>query len=237
VRVGLLQCDHVPPELESISGDYDSMFRRLFAAIPEVEIVPYDAINGVLPGDPGECDAWMTTGSRHSVNDPFEWIRELEQFVRDIARAEVPFVGICFGHQLLAKTLGGEVGVSDRGWGLGVLGVDVDSGAESETFAVFNMHSEQVVSMPDGAESIGRNDHCPVWMMTVGPLLLGIQGHPEMDVGYGGSLIRSRRGDVIPEKTADVALKSLVEPTDSPKIADLIVRFIDAAVALGHGEE
>lgn len=231
MRIGLLQCDHVPAELESISGDYDSMFRRLFAAHPQVEIVAYDAINGAMPDSPTECDAWMTTGSRHSVNDPADWIRATEGFIRSVAESGVPFVGICFGHQLLAKALGGRVGVSERGWGLGVVGVEVEPGAGIEPFSVFNIHSEQVEVMPEGAESVGWTAHCPVSVMTVGPRLLGIQGHPEMDVAYGGALIRSRRGGVIPSGTADEALASLVDPTDSPEVADRIVAFIESALA------
>ena len=29
-------------------------------------------------------------------------------------------VGICFGHQIIAKALGGVVSKSDKGWGVGI---------------------------------------------------------------------------------------------------------------------
>ncbi len=80
MKIGLLVCDHVRPEFLEISGDYDDMFRRLFADREDVEVTAYDAINGELPADPSDADAWLTTGSRYSVNDDEPWIRDLERF-------------------------------------------------------------------------------------------------------------------------------------------------------------
>ena len=128
MKIGLLVFDHVSSDLVGIAGDYDAMFRRLFAGHPDVELLEYDVINGQIPSSPTECDGWLTTGSRHSVSDDFDWIHEMEGFTRQTATVGVPFVGVCFGHQLLAKSLGGQVGRSDKGWGLGVTTGDVVPG-------------------------------------------------------------------------------------------------------------
>ena len=199
VKVGLLVCDHVRAEFLGISGDYDDMFRRLFSSHPEVEVVTYDAIGGQLPDHPGEADAWMTTGSRHSVNDDEKWIRDLEDFVRRTAEAGVPFIGICFGHQLIAKALGGTVVKSDRGWGVGVKEVEVSPDLGwGESYRVLTSHEDQVEALPPGAEILGWNEHCPVSVMGVGSTLLGIQGHPEFESAYSVALMESRRGTIIP---------------------------------------
>ena len=128
MKIGLLVCDHVRGKFLDISGDHPDMFRRLFAGYPDVEIVPYDAINGELPADLYECDAWIATGSKYSVNDDYQWIRDLEDFVRRVASSSVPFVGVCFGHQLIASALGGSVVESERGWGVGVKEVEIAKG-------------------------------------------------------------------------------------------------------------
>lgn len=227
MRLGLLLCDHVDPELLSISGDYDEMFRALFSAHSQIEIVVYDSINAEMPGDPRDCDAWMTSGSRHSVNDEDTWIRDLESFVRKVAFAGVPFVGICFGHQLLAKALGGRVEVAQQGWGVGVKAVQVNPEMGIDSYQIFNSHTEQVVALPSQAEVVGWNDHCPASMMIVKGRLLGIQGHPEMDLGFGEGLLNIRRGNPIPVVVADAALATLKEGSDSSVLADLIVEFID----------
>ncbi len=228
VRIGLLVCDHVRPEFRDISGDYEDMFRRLFADHDDVEVVAYDAINGELPASPSEADAWLTTGSRHSVNDDEPWIRDLEKFVRDVAAAGVPFVGICFGHQLIAKALGGSVVKSDRGWGVGVQEVDLSEDLGwGDSYRVLTSYQDQVDSLPPGAEILGWNDHCPVSVMGVGSTILGIQGHPEFEPAYSQALMESRRGTLIPEATVDAGLTSLTDEPDGSQLADWILEFIE----------
>ena len=71
--IGLLQCDHVPPEFAHIGGDYDAMFRHW---LPD-ECRVYDITQGQRPADLLECDGYVTTGSRASVYDDEPWIRRL----------------------------------------------------------------------------------------------------------------------------------------------------------------
>jgi len=230
MRIGLLVCDHVRPEFLGISGDNDDMFRSLFADHDEVEVVAYDVVNGELPGDPSEADAWMTTGSRYSVNDNDPWIRNLEEFVRTVADAGIPFVGICFGHQLIAKALGGSVVKSDRGWGVGVQEVEISEDLGWGTSVrVLTSYQDQVDSLPPGGKILGWNDHCPVSVMGVGTTMLGIQGHPEFETAYSEALMESRRGQVIPEDTVEAGLASLNEEPDGSRLADWILEFIEHA--------
>jgi GMP synthase (glutamine-hydrolysing) len=228
VRIGLLVCDHVRPEFIRVSGDYEDMFRRLFAD-HDVEVVAYDAVDGVLPADPAEADAWLTTGSRYSVNDDAPWIRKLEDFVRLVAAAGVPFVGICFGHQLIAKALGGSVVRSDRGWGVGVQEVTVSKGLGlGDSYRVLTSYQDQVSTVPPGGEILGWNEHCPVSVMGVGPTILGIQGHPEFEPAYSAALMESRRGNLIPEATVDAGLASLSDEPDGDRLAAWILEFIES---------
>lgn len=224
MKLGLLICDHVRAEFREISGDYDDMFLRLFAGYPDVEVITYDAIGGVFPDDPHQCDLWLTTGSRHSVNDEFQWIRELEAFVRQIAASGVPFVGVCFGHQLLAKALGGSVVKAGQGWGIGLKSskVDVALGL-GESVNLLYSHQDQVASLPDGAEILGWADDCPISMFAVGDKLIGIQGHPEFDKEYSRALMLARRGRLIPNEVVDKGLASLDLGTDSDQLAEWIV--------------
>ncbi len=227
MRLGLLVCDHVRPEFLEISGDYEDMFRRLFADYDDVEVVVYDVINGELPSSASECDAWLTTGSRHSVNDDEQWIRDLEELVREVSEAGIPFVGICFGHQLIAKALGGAVAKSDRGWGVGLQEVDVKDGLGlGGSYRVLTSYQDQVEVLPPGGEILGWNDHCPVAMLAVGPNMVGIQGHPEFEPAYSRALTKSRRGSVIPEDTADAGMASLGQPADSSRLGEWILRRI-----------
>jgi GMP synthase-like glutamine amidotransferase len=225
VKLGLLVCDHVRPEFEHISGDYPDMFRRLFAGHPEVELVVYDVIGGEFPRDPVECDAWITTGSRYSVNDDEPWIHHLEQFVREVAKEEVPFVGVCFGHQLIAKALGGSVVKSERGWSVGAREVEVrEELGLGRSYTVLTSHQDQIEDLPPGAEILGWNEHCPVSMLGVGENMIGIQGHPEFDPAYSKALMESRRGTLIPDATVDEGMSSLDREIDGDRVVEWILR-------------
>jgi GMP synthase (glutamine-hydrolysing) len=206
------------------------MFRRLFADHEYVTVVVYDVINGELPGSPSEADAWLTTGSRHSVNDDEPWIRDLEEFVRKVADVGAPFIGICFGHQLIAKALGGSVVRSERGWGVGVKEVQLDRELGwGDSYRVLTSYQDQVATLPPEAEILGWNDHCPVSVMGVGSTILGIQGHPEFDPAYSKALMESRRGKPIPAETVDAGLATLADDPDGTRLAEWILEFIERA--------
>src|SRR5215204_6418364 len=122
MHVGLLACDEVAEGFRHVAGGYQQMFERwLSPQVPGLRFTRFDVQAGETPADAQTCDTWITTGSRASVYDDAEWIRAAETFVRKVADSDRPFVGICFGHQLLARTLGADVKPAAGGWGVGVL--------------------------------------------------------------------------------------------------------------------
>lgn len=235
MKIGLLVCDHVRTAHLDIAGDYDEMFTRLFDHRDDVELVTYDVVNGGMPDSATECDAWLTTGSRYSVNDDEQWIRDLEAFVREVVEDRVPLVGVCFGHQLIAKALGGSVVKSERGWGVGIGEVEIADGLDwaknTGSYRVANIHQDQVDQLPPDAEILGWNDHCPVSMMSVGSTILGIQGHPEMGPDYVEAVVQMRRGTLIPEDVVEEGLASLVNEPDTTMLADWIIGFLGTAMS------
>ena len=229
--VGLLECGHVADRFRAVDGDYADMFGALFAAhVPEVALRPYDVEAGELPSGPDACDAWLCSGSRHSVYDDLDWIAPLSGFVRSVADAEVPFVGICFGHQLVAHALGGRVAKADTGWGAGVHQVEVDRVAPwmvppAATVALQFMHQDQVEQLPAGGVCLGRAEHCPVALLQVGPAMVGIQAHPEFSSAYVDALLADRVELIGAARTA-AARAALARPTDEATVARWIGRVL-----------
>lgn len=228
-RIGLLVCDHVPPEFRDLAGDYPDMFEDLLSGRPAIELVPYDLPAGEFPPSVNECEGWITTGSRRSVYENEPWIEDLAELVRNIARAESPYVGVCFGHQMIAQALGGKVERAEVGWGVGAKDVEVPDPPEwlgRSRYRILNSHADQVVDAPPGARVLGGNDHCSNSLMQVGESMIGIQGHPEFTPELCEALIRSRRGTVIPEDVAEAALGSLATPPDNQALADVLADFL-----------
>ena len=220
MRVGLLECDHVDDRYRSIDGDYGDMFDALLG----MELVRYDAINGALPAHADECDGWLATGSRFSVYDDAPWIAGLSEFVRDVRVARVPFVGVCFGHQLLAHALGGRTQKAAVGWGVGAIDTWVEPTQENEL--LLYMHQDQVVALPEGASILGRTDHCPIAMFQTGSML-GVQAHPEFSAAYVDALLDARAERIGPEITARAkeSLGRVGDAKGAAKIARWILDF------------
>ena len=231
MHIGLLECDHVEGRFPHIKGGYRDMFEALLAPhLPGLRFSYYDACHGVLPSGPNACDAYLCSGSQYSVYDARDWIRPLSEFLGKLHVTRVPYVGICFGHQMLALALGGQVARAPQGWGVGVHEMSV---VEREPWmrpgqAVCRlqyMHGDQVLKLPAEAKVLARSEHCEVAMFRVGDSMLGIEGHPEFTASFNEALIRARR-DRVGAAAADRALEGVNGPTDSAVVGQWIAEFL-----------
>ncbi len=234
MNIGLLQCDHVSEQFQHLIPDYSDAFRTLFATYaPDITLRVYDVCHGELPQSVDECEGYLTTGSRYSVYDNIPWIHALAEFVRQVHAQKAKFVGICYGHQMIAYALGGTVAKSNHGWGIGVKPVELTQAKdwmqpEQHEYRLRLSHQDQVMTLPDGAELLGGNEHCPISMFGVGDSMLGIQAHPEFTPAYAKSLMDSRL-ERIGAETIQKAASTLNETTDE----GVIVQWIDAFFKAG----
>ena len=230
MKVGLLECDHVRDELTHIAGDYRQMFPALFSKVaPEWEFEFYDVCNGFFPESAGVCDLYICTGSKSSVYDEDDWILRLKAFVREIQSSGSKYVGVCFGHQMLAEALGGKVAKAQAGWAVGVHPFEIVATAQwmkpaEPFFNLLMMCQDQVLQLPADSRLLAKTMHCPVGMFQVGENMLGIQAHPEFPKAYDRALMELRVERIGREKV-DLALASLDLPTHEYLIAGWIKEF------------
>ena len=230
LSVGVLQCGEVPENLRESFIDYNEMIAQsLRTADPGLSCRTWRVFDGEIPS-PDACDAWITTGSRYSVNDDNDWTHSFCDFVREVSQLERPFVGICYGMQMMAKALGGKVEFSEKGWGIGVATSSVcrqplwmGQGVDEVNLVV--SHQEQVVELPDNATLIAGSDFCNHSIFSVGRHMLGIQGHPEFTADYSRALMESRRA-IIPAERISEGMDSLTKPVNGPLTFAWIAKFI-----------
>jgi len=224
--IGILETGGPPDTLIGRFGDYPTMVRR-WLDLPQARFVSYPAFDGILPDDPREADLWVITGSRFGVLDDRAWIAPLEAFVRRVRDAGGIMLGICFGHQLIAKALGGEVAKSDRGVLLAVqsytpTGWPAALGPQPATLRLQAYHLDQVTCPPEGARTIATSATCKHAALWYPGFALSVQGHPEFGPDYMRALLNARRGDTLPIALADAALPQVDAPTTRKDLAALV---------------
>ncbi|HHQ4587087.1 glutamine amidotransferase-related protein [Aeromonas veronii] len=232
MRLGILDCDRLDPDLADRFGPvYSEMFIRGFAALaPELEFRVWSALDGELPEDLHECDAWLITGSRHDAYSDIPWIQALRAWIRQAHDANVKLAGVCFGHQVIAQALGGEVVKSTKGWGLGVsvhpmLADEPWMAPARDQIRILASHQDQVALLPPGATRLAGNDFCPNFMFLQGNNIVAIQGHPEFSVEYNRALIERRRG-LLPDERYQSSLSSLEGEVDSATMMQWLLQFL-----------
>lgn len=239
MRIALLQCDHVAPQFREVAGgDYDTIFKNYLARYaPPVDLEPFDVTAETYPDSLGAFDAFLSTGSKFSVYDDEPWVRTLKAFVKDLHEQDKTFIGICFGHQMIAEALGGKVAKSLKGWGIGVhtFGLKEKEGWMQPPLNKFNILmscQDQVEVLPRNSKVLAGSDFCPVGMYRVGDHFLGIQGHPEFSVPYAEALMEARV-ERIGEATVTEAKTSLSKPPHQEELTSWILRFIERGIRQG----
>ena len=191
-RIALLVAAHEPT-------DALRNFRREVPA----SLLEFQVTDGELPDGP-DVDGFLVTGSKASVYDAADWIRETESWVADAVDAGLPGLGVCFGHQLIASALGGTV--EDMGeYELGYREVThredpIFDGIDSPSLA-FETHSDGVTQLPDGARQLAENDY-GIQAFRAGPAV-GVQFHPEYDLQTASRIAREKD---VPEEKRDRVL-------------------------------
>lgn len=230
-RLGLLACDRLWEPLRSVHGDYAEMYSTLLqAAGAEFELKSWAAHAGELPSSSEVCDAWIISGSRASVFEDRPWIVSLLEFVRETHATGVPQVGICFGHQVLAQALGGQVERAAGGWGLGNIELTLRDRAAiplnvPDHPRLFMAHQDQVIKLPPGAAWLAEAPHCPHAMFALGASALGVQPHPEFSVEFMRDMTLDHSLK-LPEALRARALSSYTAPVDSLRIGVWIAQFL-----------
>ena len=167
------------------AGDGEKFTKLMQSARPDWTYRTYDCTQGKFPNSIDECDGYVMGGSPASVNDDEQWIAKLLEFIRQLDTAQKPMVGCCFGHQAIAKALGGTVSKNPNGWGFGVAPTHIAQGEawmtpSKSTLQLYAAHNEQVTVLPRRAVIVGGDEFCPVGAFTVGAHFLTTQYHPEM---------------------------------------------------------
>lgn len=184
-----------------------------------------------------EISAMIITGSPAMVTEVSPWIKRSQQYVVDAIGEEIPVLGICFGHQLIAQALGGRVDWHPLGREIGTTQVRFSNHSSKDLlfaglpaeFPVHVSHMQTVTELPQGAIILGGNAFDPHHAVYFAKNTWGLQFHPEFDEHIMAAYIRER-SEAIEKEGLDVgALQAQVGP------AMEALKILASFVALAQG--
>jgi GMP synthase-like glutamine amidotransferase len=233
LRIGIIETGQVRAELKPRHGNYPDMFVDLLGGLDSrLRFSHHDAVQGALPGNSDDCDAWLITGSRFTAFERAPWMQRLEDFLRRQMQESRPVIGVCFGHQILAQAMGGKVERASA-WGLGIHSHDLRQRREWMDDAVDPLrlcvvHQDQVVRLPESVEVIAGSDFCPNAVLAYGDRALTFQAHPEFSPTYVADLVGAMENE-LPAATTREARAALSAPgaLDRERAASWILRFLN----------
>jgi GMP synthase (glutamine-hydrolysing) len=173
----------------------------------------------------------VITGSAANVTDEPFWLEDAVQWVRKALLAQIPLFGICFGHQLMAHALGGQVNYHPGGRESGSHPIRLTSEGRRATvltgappqFDVQLIHEQTVIEAPSEASVLACNDHDSFQILGYGERALSVQFHPEFDAATMATYLDVMRPTLHEEGTDVDTLIGRITPT--PLSSDLIRRF------------
>jgi GMP synthase (glutamine-hydrolysing) len=211
-------------------GDFEDWFRASLAMSEREAVVVAPFAGEPLPR-PNEVPAVVITGSPAMVTDELDWSVALEAWVREFVESGRPLLGVCYGHQLLAKAFGGVVTDHPEGTEVGTIRVRLSKAGESHAllagipseFAAQATHRQSVIRLPQSATLLAGGSHDPHQAFAIGDQTIGVQFHPEFDADIMRGYLKAR-ADALADEGIDVEA-ILAGVGETPFAAAILTNF------------
>lgn len=227
-RFGVLLCTPDRHYVKKKYGGYFGLYKNFLSEAGETWDF-FRVVDGQFPDmeDLYKYDGFVITGSRYDAFGSDVWILKLCLLLQTLKAMGIKLLGICFGHQILCRALGGTIGRNSAGWDLGSRKIIVSdkllakySGLKIPSMiSIIECHQDKVYAVPLGAEILASSLKTEIEMFSLGDNVLGIQGHPEYTSGILFSLMDGLLNkNLIPKKMSDEAKASLRKSQPDSKL-------------------
>ncbi|XP_042006624.1 gamma-glutamyl peptidase 5-like [Salvia splendens] len=185
-KFAVLLCAEDSDYVKKLYGGYYGVFVRMLKEEGESWDV-FRVARGDFPADDqiGDYDGFVITGSCNDAHGNDLWICKLLALLNKLDAMKKKVLGICFGHQIMARALGGKIGRARGGWDIGITQVQLypskifTSLDIPSSLSIIECHRDEVWSLPPEAEVLAWSERTGVEMYRSGDHIMGIQGHPE----------------------------------------------------------
>ncbi len=218
-QITLIKTGSTIPEIKRQHGDFEDWFMAGLgvSGLQLVEVYRDQQLPAL-----DETEAVVITGSAAMVSHREGWSEATAAWLRQVVQADLPVLGVCYGHQLLAQALGGKVGLNPNGrqigtvtgWQLAAAKADPLLGHLPLQYAAQTSHSEAVLELPSGAELLASSPLAENFAIRFSQKAWGVQFHPEFSVPVMTEYIRRRADDIRKEGLSPEQLLGEVTAAD-----------------------
>ncbi len=149
----------------------------------------------------------IITGSAAMITEQQSWMLSAMRWISQIIDA-IPIMGVCFGHQMLADLLGGQVDNNPKGRNMGLAICHLNTAGRQHTlfqdmphpsFPVWVSHLQAVLKLPTDCILLATSANDPNHAFQYRQHCFGIQFHPEWTGPIMAAYIKARQTDLANE--------------------------------------
>jgi GMP synthase (glutamine-hydrolysing) len=235
----IVRTGRAPDVISERHGDFPRWFQLgLRLRAPRLRVV--DVERGDALPDPEEVSGAILTGSASMVTERLAWSERTAGWIRNAMDAELPMLGVCYGHQLMSHALGGRVDYLPGGREMGTLPLTLNTQAAADTlgaslprtFQAHTTHEQSVLELPPGAVSLARSARDPNHLVRYGKHAVSTQFHPEFSAEVMRAYIRRKHEVLASEGTppADMLAAVVATPHATGLLRSFVRRHLGAAL-------
>ncbi len=217
-------------------GDFDKWFIEALE-IDKDEVDVHRVFEDLKFPEDEDLAGIIISGSPSMITENLTWSKKTKEWLKPHLEKKTPILGVCYGHQLLAKLLGGTVDWNPKGREIGQVTLCLNENTKHDllfseyyqrnqmSLELYASHMQSVTSLPENIKILGYtrldshhcfnyNDH--VW---------GFQFHPEFTADITKSFIQARSKEIDHE---GLNSKRLIEDTlENDNGKRLLLKFLE----------
>jgi len=219
------------PTLRQRLGDFEDWIIRALgssnAVITVVNIMAGEALPSV-----DTISGVIITGSPAMVTDKAAWMQRLVIWIPQVLERNIPLLGICFGHQLLAEAMGGHADYHPKGREIGTVSIQLTPegkqdrllGALPDDFLAHTTHAQTVIKLPPNALRLAENSFEIHHAFRLGDSAWGMQFHPEFSADIMSAYVNDQSASLLKKGHNVDELKAAICNTNAA--SSLLKRFM-----------
>lgn len=175
----------------------------------------------------------IITGSPAFLTDLEPWNEIGADYIRLAHASNIPMLGVCYGHQLIAWAFGGTVDFHPQGREIGTVAIRKTADSDSDSlfrqlpreFSAQVSHLQSVIDLPTEAVLLAASDFDPNHAFRLGDSTWGVQFHPEFTAAVTAAYIAERSAQIRAEGLDPDMLQRNLQAT--PESATLLKQFVE----------